>query len=167
MQPSKWISTAVFAATVASNAIAAAPTGACGMLETRQSFGLDARLAYDQQITDGFNGKASLNTMMVFDFDNKTYSYIWAHTNKVGESDASTDEWVKPDGEGVFEIEQRTDVSRVYKITLYSDSTKLKSGGYYNVLPVNGGNTFLMQQITPSTDTKNRPGANVGVCQKF
>ena len=72
MQPPKFFSAAAFAATVASNAMAAAPTGACGMLETRQDFGLDARLAYDQQIAHGLTGIASLNTMMVFDFDNKT-----------------------------------------------------------------------------------------------
>ena len=121
-------------------------TGKCGMLYNNSFFGFDT-------IKTGQTGVVS-NMLMMWDFDAGTASFIQAKIDNYGQNSVTLAPLT-----GTFNFTQASgDIS---------GSVKLIFGGggnaYITVLPVNSGNTFLVQLAGGGNGSA--PGS--GVCQRI
>lgn len=131
---------------ISTKASTAALTGKCGMLLSRNFFGFEAA-QYNQ------SGQVP-NTLAYFDFDNGTGQMLNATISNFGLNSA-TAAAAKSVQSGKFS-QAAGPVTGSYTLTL-------DNGVTLNVMPVNAGNSFLIQ--IPGNGTQMSPAT--GVCQKI
>ena len=145
--------------TLYSGALAAAPSGTCGMLMVRHYWGLENKLEI------GGTKEATHSGLMYVDFDNGNIKYSRVLAKNYGDPLAVTEEryvelWTS--------IQAHSHVPNTYKMSLFTDLAKTRDVGYFNVMHVNSESTYLIQFVATNISNGNSSfGTGAGVCQRF
>ena len=136
-------------------------SGSCGMLMTVPHPFMNANVTVTGTVSSGgtMNGTATINSttnegvnvMAVIDFTNDSISY---NVNQASFSPSSGSSYTSQAGTTTFSAPAAGPVPGSYIITFTPTGTSTAVS--FNILPVNGGNTFLVQGVGDATQ---------GVCQ--